>query len=114
MTRAPGLVGSLVVGVAFAKAYGLAQVQLATARVYEPGITVEQLLEPERNLRIGFQYLRGLYHRYGRDMRLALLAYNVGPSRLQEILDGGRSPRDAYASSVLEGYGIKPKVVLPR
>lgn len=97
-----------------AAAYGLAQVQLATARHYEPNLTIEQLLHPERNLRIGFRYLQDLRLRYEGDMRLALLAYNVGPSRLQEILDGGRNPRDAYALRVLEGHGIKPRSELPR
>lgn len=97
-----------------AAAFGLAQVQVPTARHYEPNITVERLFEPERNLRIGFRYLRDLYGRYAGDMRLALLAYNVGPSRLNEILEGGRNlPNGQYASSVLDGYSY-PQAQLER
>ena len=87
-----------------AAAFGLAQVQLPTARHYQPGITAAQLFEPERNLKIGFRYLRELHSRYVGDMRLALLAYNVGPARLSEILEGGGNPPGQYASSVLDGY----------
>jgi hypothetical protein len=40
-------------------------------------------------------------------MRLALMAYNVGPARLNEILEGGRTPTGRYATSVLGGYSFK-------
>nr|UXE46003.1 membrane-bound lytic murein transglycosylase C [uncultured bacterium] len=87
-----------------ANAIGLAQVQLATARLYSPRITENDLYDPQRNLRIAFRYLHDLHDRFNGDMRLALLAYNVGPGRLQEILDGGRKPAESYASAVLKGY----------
>lgn len=92
-----------------ANAFGLAQVQLPTARHYEPRITEAELFEPRRNLRIGFRYLHDLSTRYGDDMRLALLAYNVGPARLDEILEGGRTLTGRYAASVLGGYSFKAK-----
>lgn len=86
-----------------ADAYGLTQVQPATARFYEPEITVEQLLEPERNLHLGFRYLRDLLETYG-DIRLALLAYNRGPTRVKTLLDQGQDPDNGYPSSLMEGY----------
>lgn len=92
-----------------AHAIGLAQVQLPTARHYESRITETQLFEPRRNLRIGFRYLRDLSERYGDDMRLALLAYNVGPARLDEILEGGQTLTGRYATSVLGGYPFRVK-----
>jgi len=92
-----------------ADALGLAQVQLATARHYDRRITEAQLLEPDRNLRIGFRYLRDLTVRYDHDLRMALLAYNVGPSRLNEIIEGGRQPTGRYAALVLEGYAGRPR-----
>jgi soluble lytic murein transglycosylase-like protein len=96
-----------------AQAFGLAQVQVATARYYDPRITEEDLYDPRKNLRIGFRYLRHLHDRYANNMRLALLAYNVGPSRLQEILDGGRKPVGAYATAVLNGYSAGPRISSP-
>lgn len=86
-----------------ANAYGLAQVQLATARFYEADITTERLLEPERNLRIGFRYLRYLMENYD-DINLALLAYNRGPSRINDLLDAGRDPDNGYPGVLMEGY----------
>jgi hypothetical protein len=92
-----------------AAAFGLAQVQLPTARHYDPTITEEDLYDPEKNLRIGFRFLRDLTVRYQNDLRLALLAYNVGPGRLKEILDTGRTPTGQYATRVLEGYTYRPR-----
>ena len=86
-----------------ANALGLAQVQPATARFYEPTITAEQLYDPETNLRIGFRYLRHLIETYG-DVKLALLAYNRGPGRVKELMDAGRDPRNGYATRIMEGY----------
>lgn len=86
-----------------AKALGLAQVQVATARYYDPSITAEQLYEPETNLTIGFRFLRDLMETYG-DMRLALLAYNRGPTRIKTLLEEGQNPDNGYPSSLMEGY----------
>ena len=86
-----------------ADAVGLAQVQLATARFYDPEITLTELYDPGTNLRIGLSFLRDLIRTYG-DVELALLAYNWGPSRLAELLSEGRDPRNGYASSIMEGY----------
>ena len=86
-----------------AGAIGLAQVQLATARFYEPDIQAEDLHDPATNLRIGLRFLRDLIGVYG-DIELALLAYNWGPSRLQELIEQGRDPRNGYASTLLDGY----------
>lgn len=86
-----------------AGAVGLAQVLPATARTYEPGITVEGLYDPATNLRIGFRYLHDLFLTYG-DLRLALLAYNRGPTRVAELLGVGQDPGNGYASSVMRGY----------
>ncbi|MDH3456384.1 MAG: transglycosylase SLT domain-containing protein [Gemmatimonadota bacterium] len=87
-----------------AGAIGLAQVQVATARFYQPAIQVDDLYDPETNLRIGLRFLRDLIGVYG-NVELALLAYNWGPSRLQELLDEGRDPRNGYAAAIMEGYG---------
>jgi soluble lytic murein transglycosylase-like protein len=96
-----------------ADALGLAQVQLATAVLYDPKLKAQDLYLPQKNLKIGFRYLRDLHDRYGNNMRLALLAYNVGPSRLKEIMDGGRKPVGTYASAVLN-YPGAPRTDLPR
>jgi soluble lytic murein transglycosylase-like protein len=86
-----------------AGAYGLAQVQVATARFYDPDITVQRLYEPETNLRIGLRYLRDLIERYG-DVKMALLAYNRGPTRVQQLVGQGRDPANGYATQLMEGY----------
>jgi soluble lytic murein transglycosylase-like protein len=86
-----------------AGAIGLAQVLPSTARLYEPGLSVEQLYEPATNLRLGFRYLHDLMARYG-TLNHALVAYNRGPGKLQDLLDAGKEPKSAYARRVAGGY----------
>lgn len=87
-----------------AGAIGLAQVMLPTAVYYDRSLTAERLAAPEVNLQIGFRYLRYLLERYEWDLRLALLAYNRGPTRVGELLARGLDPRNGYATSVTAGY----------
>ena len=87
-----------------AGAIGYTQVLPSTARLYEPGLTTKQLYDRSTNLRLGFRYLRDLLERYDGNLRLALLAYNRGPGRVQELLDAGRDPQNGYSTAVLKGY----------
>jgi len=84
-------------------AIGYAQVQVGTARFYEPGLSEEQLYRRDVNLRLGFRFLKDLLRRYGGDMELALVAYNRGPGRGEEILLQGGDPSNGYAEAVLKG-----------
>src|SRR3989454_1519547 len=45
-------------------AIGYTQVLPSTARLYEPGLTMQQLYDRHTNLRLGFRYLRDLLERY--------------------------------------------------
>jgi len=92
-------------------AIGYTQVLPSTARLYEPGLTTTQLYERNTNLRLGFRYLRDLLERYEGNpdakLRLALLAYNRGPGRVQELLDAGKDPQNGYATALMKGYRRK-------
>ena len=90
-----------------AGAVGITQVLPSTARLYEPGLTTAQLFDRDTNLRLGFRYLRDLLERYEGNLRLALLAYNRGPGKVQELLDAGRDPQNGYATTVMKGYRRK-------
>ncbi len=85
-------------------AYGYTQLQLPTARFYDPDVTVKGLYERETNLRIGFRFLRDLLEQFDHDMELALVAYNRGPGRVAGILAKGGDPANGYAEAVMEGY----------
>lgn len=87
-----------------AGALGLTQVLPSTARLYEPGLTNEQLYERETNLRLGFRYLHDLLTRYDDNLERALLAYNRGPSKVQDLLRAGVNPANGYAQTVMRGY----------
>ena len=85
-------------------ALGYTQVQLATARFYEPKVTEKDLLERDVNLRIGFRFLSDLLEKFDRDTQLALVAYNRGPTRVTQILARGGDPANGYSEAVLKGY----------
>jgi Transglycosylase SLT domain len=85
-------------------AYGYTQLQLPTARFYDPDVTVARLFERETNLRIGFRFLRDLLEQFDHDMELALVAYNRGPGKVAGILARGGDPANGYAEAVMEGY----------
>ena len=85
-------------------AVGLTQVLPSTARLYEPGLTAQQLYDRDTNLRIGFRYLRDLLDRYPSNMQLALLAYNRGPAKVEKLLVAGRDPANGYEAEVMKGF----------
>jgi soluble lytic murein transglycosylase-like protein len=90
-----------------AGAIGYTQILPSTARLFEPGLTTQQLYGRGTNLRLGFRYLRDLLERYDGELSLALLAYNRGPARVEELLDAGRDPQNGYAATVLKGFRRK-------
>ena len=86
-------------------AIGYTQLQVATARFYESGVTEKALMtDRELNLRVGFRFLNDLLDKFDRDTHLALLAYNRGPAKVSDILAQGGDPTNGYPAAVLEGY----------
>jgi len=85
-------------------AIGYTQLQVATARFYQPGVTEKALYDRDLNLRIGFRFLKDLLEKFDQDTHLALLAYNRGPARVADILARGGDPTNGYSDAVLDGY----------
>jgi soluble lytic murein transglycosylase-like protein len=96
-----------------AGAIGYTQIQPTTARTLDPTVTERRLRDRETNLRLGFRYLRWLLDVFDHDLRLALLAYNRGPTRVQQILDDGGDPNNGYSAAVLGGYRGPPLAPTP-
>lgn len=82
-------------------ALGLTQLMPATAQILSPGITRQQIFERNTNLRLGFRFFKSLLTYYDGDVRLALLAYNRGPTTVDRLLAAGIDPGNGYASAVM-------------
>jgi soluble lytic murein transglycosylase-like protein len=83
-------------------ARGLTQLMPSTARYFRVnGTSRHDLFDSETNLRIGFRYLKTLIDKYHGNVRLALLAYNRGPERVDELLRRGQNPNNGYVEMVL-------------
>lgn len=79
-------------------AAGLTQIRPMTARIYEPDVTRERLLQDTTTaLRLGFRYLADLRARFG-SWSAALHAYVDGPT---DYASGSRAG-SAYAEDVLK------------
>ena len=86
-----------------AGAVGFTQLMPETATWLQPGLTYNQLFDRRTNLRLGFRYLRMMLEQYDGDLKLALLAYNRGPARVDEILNAGGNPSNGYDRRVRDG-----------
>jgi soluble lytic murein transglycosylase len=76
-----------------AQAYGLMQVRVPTARdMAGRDVTVEELFDPVVNLDLGCRYLRRMLDRYRDDLRLALMAYNAGPGKVDSWIAQDKDP----------------------
>jgi soluble lytic murein transglycosylase-like protein len=63
------------------------------------------LVEPNQNVRLGVRYYRELVDRFQGDERLALIAYNRGPTRLRtQMRNSGTDVASSYAENVLRLY----------
>jgi soluble lytic murein transglycosylase-like protein len=82
-------------------AVGLTQLMPSTARYFKQGLNREALMDRDTNLRIGFRYLRTLVEKYNGNLELALLAYNRGPDRVDQLLAAGQDPNNGYVEMVL-------------
>jgi soluble lytic murein transglycosylase-like protein len=82
-------------------AVGLTQMMPETARLMIPTIKAQDLFDRDTNLRLGFRFLREMLSYYDGDLKLALTAYNRGPTRVDEIRKSGGNPNNGYAGSVI-------------
>lgn len=82
-------------------AMGLMQIKPSTARIYDRGVTAEQLMRPEVNVRLGTRHLLQEVEYFGNNWTLGLLAYNMGRPALNRALARGRLPRNSYATRIL-------------
>src|SRR5688572_7050750 len=85
-------------------AVGLVQLMPSTAVQFDRSVTREKLYDPETNLRIGFRYLRRLIGSYNGDVRLALLAYNLGEDLVDQARKSGKDPFLGYNRILLKSY----------
>ncbi len=93
-------------------AMGLMQLMPQTAAIYGVG----DPWDPYQNVKAGTRYLKHLLGKYDNDLRLALAAYNAGPTTVSSY--GGIPPYSStrrYISKVLHRYSPrKVKQVAPK
>ena len=58
--------------------FGLMQLDLKTAKIYDPDITIKKLLDPEVNLNIGVKHLKYLLSNFNNNISLAITSFYNG------------------------------------
>jgi hypothetical protein len=89
-------------------AIGLMQINLITGQELAeinqtPLHSARALYDPNLNVKLGVQYLSLLHQRFG-DLRLALAAYNSGPTRVAGLMDRGERLSPDYSQKILRRY----------
>lgn len=89
-------------------AQGIMQIKPLTARAMAQALHMEppdgdDLHDPAYNLRVGVAFLLMMIHQY-QDLRLGIMAYNVGPGGLEQGLRGERSLPEGYYRKVMRVY----------
>ena len=64
------------------------------------------LFSPESNIALGTYYLNKLQNRFNNDVKLALEAYNHGPTKLQRYIQQGKQLPVDYSTKVLTIYDL--------
>jgi soluble lytic murein transglycosylase len=64
------------------------------------------LFKPESNIALGAYYLNKLQNRFNNDVKLALEAYNHGPTKLQRYIQQGKRLPVDYSNKVLKIYDL--------
>jgi soluble lytic murein transglycosylase-like protein len=93
---------------AYSGALGLMQIKLETAKKMGArfGLSIEteeDLLKPEINVTVGTAYLIRLISKYG-NWKDALIAYNLGHSAVDRMLESGRPLTTRYYEHVISKY----------
>jgi soluble lytic murein transglycosylase-like protein len=99
-------------------ALGVMQVQPATARQIAMRLGIEvpddmDLLDPAFNLTVGVAYLLQMVHRFS-DLRLGIMAYNVGATGLDAGLRGETVLPEEYYRKVYSKYQLLLRKLQPQ
>jgi soluble lytic murein transglycosylase len=97
-------------------ARGLLQVKPSHAKYIAQNLGIEwlgvkTLDEPTKNIRIGVHFFSKLIDDYD-SVNMALNAYNMGPTRLREIMLEKSKPKKTFSTQVLKEYA-KNRILLP-
>lgn len=86
-----------------AGASGLMQLMPATAKetARRYGIPLRSTLDPKTNIQLGSAYLSQVYRQFNGNRILASAAYNAGPGRVRQWLNGARHlPSDVWVENI--------------
>lgn len=88
--------------------YGLMQVTLTTARDMDPAVTPAKLNNEEYSIKLGANYLRQMYLRYGGDRRKTIMAYNQGPGNTDKGKEYAAEYYERFVRNLTKVLEVQP------
>ena len=92
------------------RAFGLTQMWLTTAQMYDRKITANRLLTIHGNLTLAMNHFLDLLQRYDGNFTLAVLAWNRGSGAVSRSLALGASPENGYSYRVFAQAALRNAV----
>lgn len=89
------------------RAFGLGQIWLTTAQMYDRKITASRLLTIQGNLTVGMRHFLDLLERYDGNYTLAVLAWNRGSGAVSRSLALGVTPENGYSYRVFAQAALR-------
>lgn len=89
------------------RAVGLTQIWLTTARDYEPDVARDQLFNPVVQARIATRHFIRLLERYDGNHARAVISWNRGEGRVDQLLAQGLSPENGYVYKVYKAALVR-------
>ena len=96
--------------ISYKGARGVMQVMPDTAKIYDPDITKEELLMPEKNIPIGIAYFSDLVKYYG-NYKLAIAAYHTGEGNLNNAIAAVKAAKAGNSNYNVFGYRNGKKIM---
>ncbi len=96
--------------ISYKDARGVMQVIPDTARIYDPNITPEKLLDPKYNIPIGIAYFSDLVKEYG-EYKLAIAAYHTGEGNLNNAIAALKAAKAGKSNYNVFGYRNGKKII---
>ena len=85
------------------RAIGPSQIWLTTARLYDPTITKEELMRPEKNVELMFRHFHARLKARNGNFAVVLYDWNRGPGTVDKLIKVGAKVENGYGAKIYKG-----------
>ena len=83
------------------KAFGLTQMWMSTAKMYDKDVTQNKLLNPHSHIPLAVKHFVYLLEESNGNIGIAIIKWNRGEARVERMLNAGLNPENGYVGRVM-------------